>query len=84
MASGFEVGQVELPRQGQLGIDAQQREDAAAGAAGDDALQAVGGRLGEIGGEIGHHQHAVRLGHLARRAVVLLDRLETRCGGRPG
>ncbi len=32
--------------------------------------------LGEIGGEIGHHQHPVRLGHLPGKLVILLDRLE--------
>ena len=72
----FEVGQLEIARHGGLGVDAQHDEHAAAGAAGHDALDALHGRLGEIGRKVGHHQHAIRLGHLAGKGVVLLDRVE--------
>ena len=73
---GLQVGQPELPRGRQLRIHAQQRENAATRTAGHDALQPMGRHFGEIGGKIGHHQHAVRLRHLPGKTVVLLDRLE--------
>ena len=72
----LQVGQIEMAGKRQLRVDAQQHEHAAAGAAGHDALQPLRGRFREIGGKVGHHQHAVRLGHLAGKRVVLLDRLE--------
>ena len=65
--------------EGSFGIDAQKREDAAAGPAGDDALQAMGRRLGEVGGEIGHHQHPVGLGHLAGESGCTPRSTGTRC-----
>jgi len=69
----LQVGGLELARQGQRRVAAQQRVDAAAGAAGHDARQPACGRLREIGREVGHHQDPVRLRQLPGRLVELVE-----------
>ena len=71
----FQVGELELAGKLQGRVEAHQRVDPATGAAGHDAQQPVPGRLRKIRGKIGHHEDAVRLGQLAGRFVVVLDRL---------
>ena len=72
----LDVGEMELPRRRQRRVHARQHEHPATGAAGDDALQPVRRLLGKVGGKISDDEHAVRLGHLAGKAVVFLDRRE--------
>ena len=72
----IEVFEAEAVRHFRSRVDGHQRMHAASGAAGNNARQSPRGRLGEIGREIRHHQHAIGLGHLAGKLVVLLDRLE--------
>src|SRR5262249_20936619 len=58
------------------GIDADERVDATAGAAVDDAHEPAN-RLGrEVERKVGDHQDAIRLCHLASVDVVLFDRLK--------
>ena len=57
-------------------VDTDQGVDPTTGSAGGDADQPADGGVAEIDRKIGHHQHLVRLGHLAGVLVVLLDRFE--------
>ena len=63
---------------GQLlpGVADDERVHAAARPAVDDAQQALGGLLGEAGGEIGDDHEAIRFGQLAGLLVVADDRVE--------
>ena len=63
-------------RNPQLSIDTQHRIDATARAARGDADQLPGRRLGKIRREVRRHEHLKRLGHFARRLVVVVDRRE--------
>ena len=75
-AFGREVVDVKVGRQPQLAIDADERVDAAARAALDDAHQLPRGRFAEVRREVGDHQHVERLGHFAGLGVVFVDRRE--------
>src|SRR5690606_13052758 len=48
-------------------------EDAASGAAVDDAGEALGGGFGDVGGEITENKEAVAFGHFAGVFVELAD-----------
>ena len=67
--------QPDAPRQLLPGVPVDQGVYAAAGATGEDAGQAAGRRVTEVGGKVTHHHEAVGLGDLARVPVVLRDRL---------
>ncbi len=80
----LQVGKRKMPGKRQFRIHAQKHEHPAPRAARYDAFQPQCGRFRKIHGKIGHHQHSVRFGQLARRCVVLLGSWETPGAGRPG
>ncbi len=59
-----------------LSILQNQRDDTTAVTGSDNRHQPLGRHFSEVDWEIGHHQHPIRLSHLARRLIVLLDRFE--------
>ena len=72
----FELLERETRGQPELGVEHDQRVNAAPRTAVDDADQPPQGRVVEIGREVGDDQDPERLGDLAGHGVVFLDRLE--------
>ena len=70
------IFEIEVVRQLLMAVDTDQGVDPATSPTGGDADQPANGGVAEVDREVGHHQHLVRLGHLAGILVVLLDRLE--------
>ena len=73
---GFEIGQVEVARQLDFRIGAEQRVHAALRAASHDTQQPLGSFFRKTRGEVRNNQDVKRFGNLARVGVVLVDRLE--------
>jgi len=75
-AAGADVVNLNPDRRLLADVMGNQRVHAASSPAADDAAQPAGGFFVEAGREVGHHQEAIRLGELARLAVICIDRFE--------
>ena len=72
----FQIVELEALRQRLAHVQTNESVDAATAAALQYADQTASGLRSEVDGEVGHHQDAIRLGHLAGPCVVVLDAAE--------
>ncbi len=75
-AGAGQILDAQAGRRGQAAIVGDEREDAATGAAADDAGQAADRLFVEVGRKVSDHQEAVWLGQVAGLAVVGVDAVE--------